>query len=117
MRKFVCTDPDCSQYVMEISFTSYLFIEYVELSDEFAVRFSRIDLTDYSVEEILDYCKSYYCSLESIVSAYRFKDSFRIIAECIFEQLDFSETDNAEFATEKDAIEFIHKWMEGEGSL
>lgn len=109
---YVCTDPDCAQYCAKISDARYSYIEYRELFKECVVCHAVIDLTDYSLDEITRYCSSYYNSLEQMVQEYGFRGSLQIMAECIFEQLDFDDMEfNARQKNAGAAIKFIHNWM------
>ena len=107
---FVCTDSDCAQYAERISDTQYSYIEYRECFGEYIVCHAVIDLTDYSLDEIVEYCSTYYNSLEQIVADYGFRKSLRIIAECIFEQLTFDDMEfNVVQKSEGAAIRYIYK--------
>lgn len=109
--KYTCTDQDCAQYMSKISDTRYGFIEYRKIfNGEFVVCHAVVDLQDYSIDDILEYCRTYYNSLEHIIADYGVRDGIRIMAECIFEQLDFSDMDfNSIQESADDAIAFIHK--------
>ena len=113
---YTCTDPDCAQYMAKISDTRYSYIEYRELCGEFVVCHTIVDLLDYSLGDILNYCSGYYYSLEQMVADYGFRGTLRIMAECIFEQLGLGEMEfNKEFKSSGAAIKYIHNWMkEGE---
>lgn len=109
---YICTDPDCAQYVTKISDTKYSFIEYRELSETYVVCHAVIELSDYTLDEICTYCAPYYNSLEQMVADYGFRETLRIMAECIFEQLSFDDMEfNVEQKSEGAAIKYIHEWM------
>lgn len=109
---YTCTDPDCAQYMAKISDTRYSYIEYREWFGEFVVCHTIVDLLDYSLGDIFNYCSGYYDSLEQMVADYGFRGSLQIMAECIFEQLDFGNMEfNKEFKSPGAAIKYIHKWM------
>ena len=55
---------------------------------------NEIDLTDYSYDEIWEYCSGYYSSFAEMVHTYK-NDVCQIIAECIFECQNISEMDYA----------------------
>lgn len=96
----------------KISDTRYSYIEYRELCGEFVVCHAIVDLLDYSLGDIMNYCSGYYDSLEQMVANYGFRGSLQIMADCIFEQLDFVEMEfNKEFKSSGTAIRYIHKWM------
>lgn len=114
--KYVCTDPDCAQYMAKISDARYSYIEYREGFGSYIVCHAVIDFQDYSLDEIIRYCAPYYDSLEQMVRDYGFREALRIMAECIFEQLDFDDMEfNAEQKSERAAINFINKWIKEDG--
>lgn len=110
---YVCTDPDCAQYMAKISDTVYSYIEYREWFDGYIVCHAVVDLKDFSLDEIYAYCSPYYSSLEQMVQDYGFRGALQIMAECIFEQLGVNEMEfTAEQRNEGAAIRFIHEWMQ-----
>lgn len=110
--EYICTDPDCAQYVWKMSDGRYSCIEYRELPNSYVVCHAVVDLQDYSLDEICTYCSGYYSSLEQMVRTYGFRGALQVMAECIFEQLSFNEMEfNVEQESEGAAIKFIHKWM------
>lgn len=111
---YTCTDPDCAQYFAKISDTRYSYIEYRQWFGKYIVCHAVVDLIDYSVSDITQYCSTYYDSLEQIVADYGFCGALQIMAECIFEQLTFDDMEfNVEQNTEGAAIKWIHEWMKG----
>lgn len=84
LKNWICTDPDCSQFCKKLSDSKYQFVE-VRHHKFYNVVIFTVDLKDYTLDDIWGYCKSYYDSFETIVSDYGFMESFRIMAECIFE--------------------------------
>lgn len=84
LKNWICTDPDYFQYCKKLSDSKYQFIEVRHHKRYSAVVFT-VELKDYTLDEIWEYCKSYYESFDDIVSDYGFMESFRIMAECIFE--------------------------------
>ena len=113
---YICTDPDCAQYMSKISDARYSYIEYRQYLNNYVVCHAVVDLQDYTLDEILEYCVPYYESLEKMVGDYGFRGALQIIAECIFEQLGFDDMEfNSEQKSEGAAIKFIHEWMEGKG--
>lgn len=112
--KYTCTDPDCAQYMAKISDTRYSYIEYRDWFGNYIVCHAVVDLQDYSLDEIFNYCYTYYNSLEQMVRDYGFRGALQVMAECIFEQLSFDDMEfNVEKQTEGAAIKFIHEWMKG----
>ena len=111
---YICTDPDCAQYMARISDTQYSYIEYREWFGDYIVCHAVVDLQDYSLDEIFAYCSTYYNSLEQMVRDYGFRGALQVMSECIFEQLDFGDMEfNAKQKSEGAAIKFIHEWMKG----
>lgn len=111
---FTCTDPDCAQYMAELSTTRYSYIEYREWFGSYVVCHAVVDLQDYSLGEIVQYCSGYYDSLEQMVADYGFRGALRIMAECIFEQLNFYDMEfTSEQKSASAAIKYIHDWMKG----
>lgn len=109
---YICTDSDCAQYGAKISDARYSYIEYRDWFGRYIVCHAVVDLTDYSLDEIVRYCSAYYTSLEQMVADYGFRGALKVMAECIFEQLDFDEMEfNAEQKSEGAAIKFIHEWI------
>ena len=99
---YTCTDPDCAQYMAEVTDTRYSYIEYREWFGNYIVCHAVVDLQDYTLDEICTYCSS------------GFRGALQIMAECIFEQLGFDDMEfNAEQKSEGTAIKFIHEWMKG----
>ena len=111
---YICTDPDCAQYMARISDSRYSYIEYRQWFNSYIVCHAVVDLCDYTLDEISAYCSAYYESLEQMVEDYGFRGSLQVMAECIFEQLGFDDMEfNAEQKNEGAAIKFIHEWMKG----
>lgn len=109
---YICTDPDCSQYMAKVTNTRYSYIEYRQWFDRFVVCHAVVDLQDYSLDEICTYCSAYYDSLEQMVEGYGFRGALQMMAECIFEQLSLDDMEfNAEQKSGAAAIKFIHEWM------
>lgn len=114
-REWQCTDPDSLQYCSKIDDYTWSYIETREWdtqTGEQVVCHTIIDIRDYTIDELQQYCLSYYNSLEQIVQDYGFRTAVQIMAECIFEQLSISEMEFAakqnDFAT---AAKFIYEWL------
>lgn len=84
--KWECTDPDCSQYCRKIDDMRYEYIEVRNFGLRYCVCKEDIDLRYFSFDEIWDYCSKYYSSFDEIVNGYGFREAFKVMAECIFEQ-------------------------------
>lgn len=113
MGSWVCTDVDTAQYCKKIDDFSWSYIEARELgTGGCVVCHAVVDLRDYTLDEAWQYCSEYYMSFEQMVGNYGFRDALMVMAECIFEQLDF---DDMEFNVEKqsigEAIMFIYEWI------
>lgn len=114
--QYVCTDSDGAQHAAKISDARYGYIEYRPYCDTYIVCHAVVDLQDYSLDEICEYCAAYYDSLEKIVGDYGFREALRIITECIFEQLTESQMEfTVERPTEEAAEEFIRQWVQNGG--
>lgn len=114
MGKYICSDPDCSQYYRKVNDFVYAFIEIRELPlNGYAVCHSVVDIRDYSLDEMWDYCSGYYTSYEWMVAAYGLRESLHIMAECVFEQLNFDEMEfNAVQNSIEEADAFVRSWIE-----
>ena len=115
MSAWFCTDPDTHQHCKPISDHSWWFCELRHdfkdtnrsvISIPLVCR-ARIDLHDYSLDEIWDICSGYYDSFEQMVEQYGFRQSLQIMAECIFEQTSTCEMSAHRFDTEEEAIKMI----------
>lgn len=113
-KQWILTDPDCSQYGKQLGDFSWSYIEVRLLGNgEYAVSHAVIDLQDYSLDEWEKYINGYYDSIEEVVSNYGLRKALQIIAECVFEQLDFDEMEcNWTFKLSEDAFEFIYGWIQ-----
>lgn len=119
MHNFICSDPDCAQYYRKVNDFVYIFIEARGFPDGgYVVCETAVDVRWYSLDELWAYCSGYYDSFEDMIAAYGFREAIHIVAECVFEQLNF---DDMEFAIEQDsmeeAIKFIHEWAKRDGML
>ena len=113
MNKWICSDPDCAQYYHKQTDYVYSFVEVRESVSGFHVCHAVVDVRDYTLDALWQYVSGYYGSFEEIVSAYGFRESFHIIAECVFEQAGLVEMD---YVSEKldnlgAAIKRTHEWM------
>lgn len=114
--RYTCTDPDCAQYAAKFSDTRYGYIECRQWGDKYIVCHAVVDLRDYSMDEVNEYCASYYDSLEKTIYDYGLRDALRVMTECIFEQIPLSQMEfTAERPTEEAAREFIHEWVQNDG--
>lgn len=103
---------DDLQWRRKVKTRVYDLIEVREEPDSYTVAFDRIDLDEFTEEEIYRYISGYYDSVEEIKTQYG-KDANGIIAECIFEQMTgveigscFGPYENEDEAEEK-ALEVI----------
>ena len=115
--KYICSDPDCAQYYRKVNDFVYVFIEAREWPDDgYVVSHSVVDVRDYSLDEIWNYCSGYYSSLDEMISHYGIREALHIMAECVFEQLDFCDMEfNAKQENMGKAIKFIHQWIKEHG--
>lgn len=112
IKNFVCTDPDSAQYCKKISDSEYLYVEVREVPEKYVVCSLTVNLKDYTLDEIWNYCEAYYSSFEEMVENYGFRTSFQIMAECIFESLLLFDMDSIKsFDEEEDAIEYIKDFV------
>lgn len=118
--EWVCTDPDSSQYRKINADGTYIFIEKVWLDTfkgdegypdkEYTVKSALIDLNDYSEYEKECAISGYYKSMDNICEQYGM-DTKDIIAECIFEEMNDGSATTYGMMTEKEADEFIQKYI------
>ena len=114
--KCVCTDPDCAQYCKQIDDYAYSYIEvrdFSEISKGAVVCSAEIDLRDYTLDDLWNYCSGYYDSYEQMVTLYGFRKALQIMAECVFEQLDLEEMSFISKQKNIDsAIKLVHEFIE-----
>ena len=80
INNWICTDPDCYQYIRSIGDKCFEMTQINEMPDKsYIIVWSIIDLDDYTDDEINFYVTSYYDSADGLPHG--------IIAECIFESL------------------------------
>jgi len=114
MSKWICTDSDSAQYHLQIDDLKWAYVEVREIHNGWAVCHAVVDLRDFTLDELWDYCSTYYNSYEQMVSCYGFREALQIMAECVFEQLSFDEMEfNIEKKTLAEAEKFIRYWMNG----
>ena len=82
-KDWIITDADRQQYGRKISENVYEFKEYNQLENDWDE--IKIDLTDYTLEEIESMISPYYQSIQQVKQLYEDNSNW-IIAECIFEQ-------------------------------
>lgn len=112
---YVCTDSDCAQHQGKLSDMEYSMIEYREYPGSYVVCQGFIDLTDFDFDEMEAMVAPYYGSLDTIAHEYGFWGAFPIIAECVFEQMGFSEMEfNREVKTEQEARDYIKQWIKSQ---
>ena len=117
---WIRTDSDCSQYCKINSDGTYSFIEKVWLDTckgdpgypdkEYTVKTALVDLNDYSEKEKEINVSGYYDSLKTLREFYT-DDSDQVIAECIFEEMTDGSASTTEMMTEKEADEYIQKYI------
>lgn len=118
--EWICTDSDCSQYCKINSDGTYNFIEKVWLDickgdpghpdKHYTVKTALVDLNDYSEEEKEVNVSGYYDSLKALREFYT-DDSDQVIAECIFEEITDGSASTTGMMTEKEADEYIQKYI------
>jgi len=85
---WICTDPDCIQYMRVIDSHKFEFMED-RVSDPLTgateVYYAEIDLNEYSIEDILSDCASFGYGAEEVKTWLHFETELALIAECIFE--------------------------------
>lgn len=113
--KWILTDNDCCQCVKRDDNTKYHMIQYVELDLEennFIVVKNEIDLLDYTNDDIASHLESYGYNIIKMLLVYQ-ESCIDLIAECILENTIIdNENIIAEFRTEKEAVDFIEKYIE-----
>ena len=90
---WICTDPDCNQYRKNISKRVFLFKEdrlINPVTKETELYEAEIDLGDYTVEEMVEWCLPYGYMEWEIQDWFLCGENLDLIAECIFEM----DTDN-----------------------
>ena len=94
----------------------YSFVEIRPLDsdkDSFVVCHSVVDLRDYNLDELWEYCSGYYTSYEQMVESYGFRGALQIMAECVFEQLSYSGMEfNAAQDSKSSAVAFLLDWIQ-----
>lgn len=112
--EWICTDPDNFQFCKKINDFRFSYIEARQLIwEQWAVCHAIIDVRDYSLDELWQYCSGYYESFEQMVEVYGFRAAIQIIAECVFEQLNTGEMDTCvKQKTMEDAEKFISGWVD-----
>lgn len=118
--EWIRTDSDCSQYCKVNSDGTYSFIEKVWLDTckgdlgypdkSYTVKTALVDLDDYTEHEKECNICGYYDSLEALREIYK-EDSDQIIAECIFEEMTDGSASTTEMMTEKEADDYIQKYI------
>lgn len=122
MNKWVCTDTDTLQYCKKVDDYSWSYIEArTALSQEDVYReivvvcHAVVDIRDYTLNDLWQYCSGYYNSFEQMVQQYGFREAIRIMTECVFEQLSFDDMEfNIEQSDFGEANNFIHKYITNE---
>lgn len=111
---YICTDPDCGQYGEKVNDFSWSYIEIRELGDgSYAACHAVVDLKDYTLDTLWKYCSGYYDSYEEMVATYGFRRALQVMAECVFEQLNFEEMEfNKTFETFEEANAFVTGWIQ-----
>ena len=117
---WIRTDSDSSQYCKVNSDGTYSFKEKVWLdtckrdpgypNKEYTVKTAFVDLDDYTEHEKECNICGYYDSLEALREIYK-EDSDQIIAECIFEEMTDGSASTTKMMTEKEADEYIQKYI------
>lgn len=128
-KKWICTDPDSSQYMKINADGTYIFIEKVWLDickgdegypdKEYTVKSAFIDLNDYSDYEKDCAVSGYYRLTNDVYKVNSTDDLYElygvdmenIIAECIFEGINDGSATTYGMMTEKEADEFIQKYI------
>ena len=82
-KDWIITDADRQQYGRKISENVYEFKEYNQLENEWNQM--KVNLTEYTLEEIESIISPYYKSIQQVKELYD-NNSNWILAECIFEQ-------------------------------
>ena len=118
--EWICTDSDCSQYCKINSDGTYSFIEKVWLDickedpwypdKHYTVKTALVDLNDYTEYEKECNISGYYDSIEALMEIYA-EYSDQVIAECIFEEMTDGSASTTEIMTEKEADEYIQKYI------
>ena len=115
MSTWFCTDPDAHQYCKPINDHAWWFCELrynFKDTDHGVVQIplvcrGRIELHDYSLDEVWDICSGYYDSFEQMVEQYGFRNALQVMAECIFEQTETCGLSAFTFDSEEEAIKMI----------
>lgn len=107
--EWICTDPDNFQFCKKINDFRFYYLEARQsFNDEWVVCRALIDVRDYSLDELWQYCSGYYESFEQMVEVYGFRAAIQIMAECVFEQLSTSEMD---FCALKDEYSYYELFL------
>lgn len=116
---FILTDNDCWQYQKRLDARSFLMIQEAEMPDAtYRVFASTVDLNDYTEEQIWEYVRGYYTSMEELNEYYQDKDVIDgIIAECIFEQNGWRSSDEYwTVSNEEEAEKVILRFLTDQGN-
>lgn len=96
MEEWIITDDSCNQMMRHIRFNVYEFKEdrivgyntaYGEQYPIFEEFKATLDYDDYSMEEIIEACKSFGYSEEQISGWINNEENIPLMLECIFEML------------------------------
>lgn len=114
--EWLCTDPDTSQYCRQINDFCFSYAEIRQgQKDQYIICHAVIDLRDYELDELWDYCSCYYDSYEEMIAQYGFREALQIMAECVFESSGFDDMEfNMLCYSRTDAYQRLIEWMEKE---
>jgi hypothetical protein len=110
---WVLTDDDSQQHILKLTDTKFHLIEFNRVTNETTciVRSNIVDISDFTDAEIKAWIAGYYDNLAEIKVQYG-DEMKQIIAECIFEQQQFTDSIFHKIAdNEEQAILIIEKYM------
>ncbi|MBR5014309.1 MAG: hypothetical protein IKY16_06855 [Bacteroidales bacterium] len=111
INQWICTDPDNAQFCQKLDDMTFAYTEVREYDGRYISCYAVMFLREYTFDRLEDYCRSYYNSIEQIVHDYGFAESFRIMAECIFEQTPYDEIIHRFHNTFKEAETYVKEMI------
>lgn len=113
--EWIETGDSCSQYCRDRGQKIYDFIQLLQLEDDYVVVTERIDLNDYTKEDIENEIYGYYDSFQTVIDMYSRNHAEQIVAECIFENISYQTDRRSDMVSEEEAKFIIKRYIESDG--